>query len=184
VPGAEAAADVEPVEPRHDEVEEDRVGAAARDARERLDPVGGLLDVVAGRLERAAQDRAVVGVVVRDEDGAAEGEDGRRRLVGRGRRDRRPGAAPPPAGRAFAGAPRKRPASAATRAASTGFATKASMPAAKQRSRSSRVALAVTATIGTEAGVPPSRAASPARTRRDASKPSISGSWQSMKTRP
>ena len=70
--GAQAAADLDPVEPGQAEVEDDEVGDEAGGDVERLDPVGRGADLVALVAERAAQDVGDVGVVLDDEDAAAD----------------------------------------------------------------------------------------------------------------
>ncbi len=64
-----------------------------------------------------------------------------------------------------------------------GLLRKSSMPAARQRSRSSPNALAVNARMRICAPPPAHRATSRRRISRVASKPSISGIWQSMRMR-
>ena len=69
--GAQPAADLDPVEAREAEVEDDQVGDEAGGDVERLDAVGRGADLVALVAQRAAQDVGDLGVVLDDEDAAA-----------------------------------------------------------------------------------------------------------------
>ncbi len=67
---AQAAADLEAVEVRHQDVEDDRVELAVREPLQRVEPVGGRRDAVPVELERGLDRLADVGVVVDDEEPA------------------------------------------------------------------------------------------------------------------
>ena len=71
--GAQAAADLDPVEARQAEVEDDQVGDEAGGDVERVDAVGGGADLVALVAQRAAQDVGDLGVVLDEEDAAGCG---------------------------------------------------------------------------------------------------------------
>ena len=64
----EPLADGDPVEPRHIHVEQDEVGLARGDRLERLDPVGGLHDLVPQLVEVRLEQLAIRALVVDDED--------------------------------------------------------------------------------------------------------------------
>ena len=68
---AQAAADLDPVEPGQAEVEHDQVGDESDRHVERLDAVGGGADLVALVAQGTAQDVGDVGVVLDHEDAAA-----------------------------------------------------------------------------------------------------------------
>ena len=70
--GAQAPADLDAVEPGQAEVEDDQVGDEAGGDVERLDAVGGGADLVALVAQRAAQDVGDLGVVLDDQDAAAD----------------------------------------------------------------------------------------------------------------
>ena len=69
--GAQPAADLDAVEARQAEVEDDQVGDEAGGDVERLDPVGRGADLVALVAQRAAQDVGDLGVVLDEQDAAA-----------------------------------------------------------------------------------------------------------------
>ena len=70
--GAQAAADLDPVEAGQAEVEDDQVGDEAGGHVEGVDAVGGRLHLVALLAQRAAQDVGDLGVVLDDQDAAAD----------------------------------------------------------------------------------------------------------------
>ena len=70
--GPQAAADLDPVEPGQPEVEDDEVGHEVAGDVERLDAVAGGAHLVALVAQRAPQDVGDLGVVLDDEDAAAE----------------------------------------------------------------------------------------------------------------